>query len=102
MPDNHTNIDDLVELHKNPSPFLGSGSPEGPRHFGEQQPKLEDKEHEDVEIHEIVEHEPEPEVAEYVDVRKETVEVPPDMKKLGVQASTLHNDSKNSTSHQRR
>ena len=31
MSQNHTSIDDLVELQDNPSPFLSSGSPEGPR-----------------------------------------------------------------------
>jgi hypothetical protein len=101
---NHTGIEDLVELHKNPSPFLGTGSPEGgSRISGEQVAPHQaietsggdfEKENigsESVEMHEVVEHEPDPEVKEYVEVRQETPEVPPDMKKLGVQASTPQN-----------
>ncbi len=99
---NHTSIDDLVELHKNPSPFLGSGSPEGGRiapveitrqqHSAENTGDTEKESHETdtPEMHEVIEHEhePDPEVEKYLNVRKETVEVPPDLKKIGVQAST--------------
>lgn len=99
---NHTSIDDLVELHKNPSPFLGSGSPEGGRvvpvesqanpHLPENTGDTERELHETntPEMHEVIEHEhePDPEVEQYVNVRKETAEVPPDLKKIGVQAST--------------
>jgi len=37
------------------------------------------------EIQEVVEHEPNKEVAGYVKVHKETIQLPPDLKKLGLQ-----------------
>ena len=39
------------------------------------------------EIQEVVEHEPSEEVTGYVKVHKETIQLPPDLKKIGVQSS---------------
>ena|SRR3989338_7183007 len=86
MSQNHTSIDDLVELQDNPSPFLSSGSPEGPRVSRDVESNPEKHEFDDNETLEIKEHEPDPEIEEHVEVRKETVEVPPDLKNMGVQA----------------
>ncbi|PIV09638.1 hypothetical protein COS31_04595 [Candidatus Roizmanbacteria bacterium CG02_land_8_20_14_3_00_36_15] len=41
-----------------------------------------------VEIKEAVEHEPDREVAPYLQRRAETITLPPDLKKIGLQAST--------------
>lgn len=38
-----------------------------------------------IEIKEVVEHQPEQEVRPHIQIRSETIEVPPDLKKLGLQ-----------------
>lgn len=91
MAQNHTNIDELVEVNKNPSPFLGAGSPEhGPGRTFEPNVEAVEKSHEDVEIHEVVEHEhePDPEVDKHIEVRKEKPDIPEDVEKMGAQAAT--------------
>lgn len=39
-------------------------------------------------VQEVVEHKPEEEVSTYVSPRAETIEIPPDLKKLGLQPTT--------------
>lgn len=46
------------------------------------------EESENIEIHEVVEHEPSPDLSKYVHHHKETVEVPPDLKKIGIVATS--------------
>ena len=45
------------------------------------------KQQEVTEIQEKVEHEPSAEVADYVKVHQETIQLPPDLKKIGIQSS---------------
>lgn len=63
--------------YKNPLP--GSGS-----YLKEAEParKL------DIEIKEVVEHEPEADVERFVSPRAESIELPPDLKNMGLQAAT--------------
>lgn len=68
MTDTHTPIDDLVTV--------STGSPEK----GEVSPITDIK---DVMIQELKEHEPSPDVAPYVQHRKETIQLPPEIEKLG-------------------
>lgn len=70
-PKNYTPIDGLLQFYKNTlsSSFSKETEP----------PSLEE-----VEYQRVVEHEPSEEVREYVEHRKETAKVPPDLKKLGV------------------
>lgn len=74
MVKNYTPIDDLIKQNKNQvskpkeaEPFSGKS--------------------EKIVLKEVVEHEPKNEVKPYLKVRKETIEIPPDLKKMGV--STL-------------
>lgn len=46
---------------------------------------------ESAEIKEVVEHQPEKEVRPYITPRHETIELPPDLKSLGVQSTTTTN-----------
>ncbi len=67
---NYTPIDFLLPIaapHKEAEPI---------RTKSEAQQKLE--------IHEVIEHQPSPEVAPFVDHHKETIDVPPDLKQIGV------------------
>ena len=88
-PANFTDISDLIgKSNTHPSPFFSyGGSPEQEKTPLEN--KQEDSEH--IEMHEVVEHEPDKEVQEYVQHRKDVVEVPPELKQLGVQANTATN-----------
>lgn len=74
---NYTSIAHLVEpqpqLQVRPG-YSGAEKIEIPAHG----PKEKHK------IHEIVEHKAPLEVKDYVEVRKDTIEVPPDLKKIGV------------------
>lgn len=75
---NYTPIDNLL---KNPADAVSSVST-----HKEAEPQSTDaKNH--IEIHEVVEHHPETEVVPYVSHRKEVIEVPPDLQKMGVAAS---------------
>lgn len=73
-PKNYTPIDHLLNS------FSSSFSKEA-------EPIIKPKENlkEVFEIQEMVEHTPEKEITPYVQVRSETIELPPDLKKLGLQ-----------------
>lgn len=70
---NYTPIDHLIKKHQPPVPR--SKEVEPPLPSGERPV-----------IKEAVEHEPEPGVGSYVQSRKETIKLPPDLKKMGLQA----------------
>ncbi len=76
MPQNFTPIDDIVE--KNQISYSSS--------FKEAEPVF--AKNEDNNMQEVVEHEPEDEVKPFLGIRAETIELPPDLKKLGVQSSS--------------
>jgi tRNA threonylcarbamoyladenosine modification (KEOPS) complex Pcc1 subunit len=63
---NYTPLDNPVSLPKEAEPVLQK----------------------EIEYQEAVEHEPSPEVTPYVQKRAETIKLPPDLKKMGVQASS--------------
>ena len=69
---NYTAIDELVEKNKNRDKVSLSK---------EAEPIAAEK----FEIKEIVEHEPDEEVEKFISPRAETIELPPDLKKLGLQ-----------------
>lgn len=71
MSQNYTPIDFLL-----PSPSASSHK--------EAEPALSAKDRAVVEMHEVVEHEIDKDVAEFVEHRKDTIEVPPDLKQMGV------------------
>lgn len=75
MPQNFTAIDDVVK--KNNQPI---SKPK------EIEPVPSSKE--TYEIKEVVEHRPEGEVRQYVSPRAESIELPPDLKKMGLQPAT--------------
>ncbi len=75
MPQNFTAIDDVVKKNKQPI-----SKPK------EVEPVPSSKE--TYEIKEVVEHKPEEEVRPYVSPRAETIELPPDLKKMGLQPAT--------------
>lgn len=62
---------------------LGSGSVSRPR---ETEPAALSKE--DYDFKEVVEHEPDEEIKPFVNPRAETISLPPDLKKLGLQPAT--------------
>lgn len=76
MSKNFTNVDDLVKKnkHKNEPVSLPK----------EAEPMSTDK----FEIKEVVEHKAEEEVRPFVSPRQETIELPPDLKKLGLQSAS--------------
>jgi len=76
MPKNYTPIDDLVKK-------LRQYSVSKPK---EAEPIPATKEQ--YEVKEAVEHQPEEEVKPYVQARAETIELPPDLKKMGLQSTT--------------
>jgi len=83
--DNYTDISHLVNgLSHQPSPFFSYGGPEHEKI----PPKSEPADEHSFEIHEVVEHEPDKEVQEYVEHRKDVVEVSPDLQEIGVTANT--------------
>jgi hypothetical protein len=69
----YTAIDELVEKNKNP-------------HKVSLPKEVEPIAAEKFEIKEVVEDKPEEEVRPYISSRAETIELPPDLKKLGLQA----------------
>lgn len=77
MAQNYTPIDDIVE--KNKTSYVSSASRES-------EPAL--MKDEVGNIQEVVEHEPEEEVKPFLGIRAESIQLPPDLKKLGVQASS--------------
>jgi len=71
---NYTVIDDLIKKDGSTPISLPKEIEPIPQH--------------EIEIQEMVEHEPEKEVAPFINKRAETIHLPPDLKKLGVQSST--------------
>ena len=51
-------------------------------------PEVEPPPKKEIEYQEVIEHEPSQEVAPYIQKRAETIKLPPDLKKMGVQASS--------------
>ncbi len=66
---NYTKIDDLIKPISQPK----EAEPVGSEKF---------------EIKEVVEHKAEEEVAPYISPRQDSIELPPDLKKMGLQAAT--------------
>lgn len=79
MADNFTMIDDLLKKHKkNNTDDEGISLPK------EAEPISAEK----FEVKEVVEHKIEDEVRPFVSPRQETIELPPDLKKMGLQATS--------------
>ncbi len=76
MPTNYTPIDDLVKKHRQRDEPISQPK--------EAEPSPHAKE---IEIKEVVEHKPEEEVRPFVRPRAETIEIPPDLKKMGLQTA---------------
>lgn len=86
MHSNYTPIDDLVKKHTQLTGYGGS-------YARETEPIVKKREavgnaFEQAPLNEVVEQEPSPDVAPYVTVRKETIELPPDLKKMGLKPAT--------------
>jgi len=81
---NYTSIDDLVKKFKKPHFPSGSVGSRGIAKESEPIPTTKEK----YEVKEAVEHQPEEEVKPFVQVRAETIELPPDLKKMGLQPAT--------------
>lgn len=84
-PKNYTPIDDLVKEYKksfNPAQDKTKGRPKEAEPFARKREKYE--------IKEVVEHKAEldEEVRPYIKVRPETIDLPEDLKNMGLQAST--------------
>ncbi len=84
MSPNYTDISSLVASQN--SPQISYGVPEKAPPVARPEAS---KDH--VEIHEVVEHEPAPEVKPYVEHRPEKVDVPQDLTDAGVQATETTN-----------
>lgn len=76
MNSNFTNIDDLVK--KNKKPIDSVSLPKETEPIGAEK----------FEIKEVVEHKVEDEVRPFVSPRQESIELPPDLKKIGLQATS--------------
>ncbi len=74
---NYTSIDDLVKKLKKITPV---GKPKEAEPIPSKLEKYE--------VKEVVEHQPEEEVRPFAQPRAETIEIPPDLKKIGLQATT--------------
>lgn len=77
MAKNFTSIHDLIKKHRT-TPSASSVS-----HSKEVEPAADFSQ-----IKEVVEHEPEEEVEKFVTPRAETIKLPPELKKLGLQPAT--------------
>ena len=77
MPQNYTKIDDLIKKLTKTTPV---GKPK--------ESELISRPPEKYEIKEAVEHQPEEEVSQYVQPRAETIKLPPDLKKMGLQPTS--------------
>lgn len=78
---NYTPIDDLVKKHRKSMAFkISMGKPKEAEPFTRKKEKYE--------IKEVVEHEPDEEVRPYVKTRKEIIDLPDDLKKMGLHATT--------------
>ncbi len=83
---NYTSIDYLVEKYQQ-SKKVPSGQAQMSSKPKEVEPPLSPKEY--VEIQEVVENEKiDKEVKPYIKVKKETIKLPPDLKKMGLQPTT--------------
>jgi hypothetical protein len=71
---NYTPVDHLLKKHQEAVSLHKEAEPFAPRQV------------ENYQIQEVVEHEPPQEVKDHVDVRKETVKLSDDLKKMGIQA----------------
>ena len=81
-PKNYTPLDQQVSLPRNQNSLDQSSGLRGlPK---EAEPLLK----KEIEYLETVEHEPPEEVAPYIQKRAETIKLPPDLKKMGLQASS--------------
>lgn len=76
MTQNFTSVEDLIKKNK----IISSGRPKETEPY----PLASEK----FEIKEVVEHEPEAEVKPFVEIKAESIELPPDLKKLGVQTTS--------------
>lgn len=74
---NYTQIDDLVKKLKKITPV---GKPKESEPIPSRPEKYE--------VKEVVEHQPEEEVKPFMQSRAETIEIPPDLKKMGLQPTT--------------
>ncbi len=80
MSQNFTPIDDLIKKHLEKK--------EASSHPKEAEPVT--KKSEPLTLQEAVEHEPQEEVENFVHPRAETIELPPDLKKIGVQSTSIN------------
>jgi len=77
--DNHTPIDDLVKKHTSQKDDIGS--------YAKEAEPLLVRSQEQGEIQEVVEHEPsDEEVKQFVTPHAESIKLPPDLKKLGLES----------------
>ena len=84
MPQNFSQINDLVKKLKTPHSVPQSGTSRGTAKEAEPIPTTKEK----YEIKEAVEHQVEEEVKPFIQPRAETIELPPDLKKMGLQPAT--------------
>ncbi|GAB4218636.1 MAG: hypothetical protein Fur009_0350 [Candidatus Microgenomates bacterium] len=82
MANNFTNINDLLIKYKKTNSDVGVSSSNK-----EAEPIAPEK----FEIKEVVEHKVEEEVKPYISPRQDTIELPPDLKKLGLQSISSTN-----------
>ncbi|MFS8158899.1 MAG: hypothetical protein ACMG6E_01555 [Candidatus Roizmanbacteria bacterium] len=78
MSDNFSSIDHILDSGNR---SISVGSAERGQVIVEQPP------HQEAPLRELVEHEPDAEVAEVVEVKKDVVDVPPDLQQIGVQST---------------
>ncbi|MBI4008753.1 hypothetical protein HY357_00815 [Candidatus Roizmanbacteria bacterium] len=81
---NYTPIDHLIKKRKKPYIIPMGSTSRGPAK--ESEPIASSKEK--YEIKEVVEHQPEEEVRPYLQPRAETIEIPPDLKRMGLQSTS--------------
>lgn len=79
---NYTSIDGLINKSKEKDIGIPAGG------LSKESGPVVTKQESAPEMKEVVEHEPEPEVKTYVQPRSESIELPPDLKKFGLQPVT--------------
>lgn len=84
MSQNFSQIDDLVKKLKNPKVVPENVTSRGTAKEAEPIPTTKEK----YEIKEAVEHQVEEEVKPFIQPRAESIDLPPDLKKLGLQPTT--------------
>lgn len=77
---NYTSVDDLIKKYRTLKSSRGTGG-----FAKETEPIIVKEEIKQEQIQEVVEHKPEEEVSRYVTPRAETIDIPPDLKQLGLQ-----------------